>query len=188
MSMKLTQETLREAITAIVTQGAAGAEAWPVVATPFAALAEVGLTELIDKDDQVDQDDFSASKALALGGTYSGELLSVVLVSTELGTGTVLTPAGTLILFDANPTITAGDTALSVAEWQSVIGSVAIAAADWVGGVTQGGAEVFKAIAIPFHALATIYAVWFHTDAAGFNDAAGDDEELHINLWYRRDS
>ena len=30
---KLTQETLREAITATVTQGAAGAEAWPVVDT-----------------------------------------------------------------------------------------------------------------------------------------------------------
>ena len=33
MSMHLTQETLREAITAVVTQGAAGAEAWPVVDT-----------------------------------------------------------------------------------------------------------------------------------------------------------
>lgn len=30
---KLTQETLREAITATVTQGAAGAEAWPIVDT-----------------------------------------------------------------------------------------------------------------------------------------------------------
>ena len=156
---------------------------------PFDHIREVGLTEIIDKDDQVDQNDFSASVALAVNIDdlpFSGELLSLVLVTSETGSGAVLTPAGTLILLDADPNVSAGDTALTLAEWQTAIGWVEIAAADWIS--DANGGLVFKQIAVPFHQLGTIYAVWFHEDATSFNDAAGDDEEMHLNLWLRRDS
>jgi hypothetical protein len=156
---------------------------------PFEPIAGSGLTELIGKDEQVDQNEYSASVALDVGIDdlpSSGEILSLVLVSIETGSGAVLTPAGNLILLDADPEAAAGDTALSAAEWQTVLGIVTIEAADWIS--DTGGAAVFKQIAIPFHHLTSLYAVWDHTDATSYNDAAGDDEELHLNLWYRRDS
>lgn len=156
---------------------------------PFDQIREVGLTELIDKDDQVDQNDLSASVELAVNiddQRMSGELLSLVLITTELGAGSVLTPAGHLILLDADPGASAGDTALTAAEWKTAIGFVEIEAGDWI--TDANGGLVFKQIAVPFHELATLYAVWLHTDATSFNDAAGDDEEMHLNLWYRRDS
>ena len=156
---------------------------------PFDQVREVGLTELIDKDDQVDQNDFSASVALAVNIDdlpMSGELLSLVLVTTETGSGAIMEPAGQLILLDANPAVSAGDTAMTAAEWKTAIGFVDVAAADWIS--DANGGLLFKQIAIPFHELSNIYAVWLHTDATSINSAAGDDEYLHINVWYRRDS
>ena len=51
------------------------------------------------------------------------------------------------------------------------------------------GASVWVSVAIPFHALATIYAVYRNTDgSAVWNSAAADDEMLDINIWFRRDS
>jgi hypothetical protein len=157
---------------------------------PFSAIKEVGLTEIVDKDDQVDQNDFSASVALAVaddqGNPTSGELLSLVLRTSETGSGAVLTPAGHVIFLDADPAVAAGDTALTLAEWGTVLGIVDIEAADWIS--DANGGCVFKAIAIPYHALSSIYVVWLHTDATSINSAAGDDEELHGNFWFRRDS
>ncbi len=156
---------------------------------PFDQIREVGLTELIDKDDQVDQNDFSASIALTVNIDdlpMSGELLSLVLVTTELAAGTIMKPAGQLILLDTNPAVAAGDTAMTAAEWKTAIGFVDVADTDWIS--DANGGLMFKQIAVPFHELATIYAVWLHTDATSINSAAGDDEEMHINVWYRRDS
>jgi hypothetical protein len=156
---------------------------------PFDQIREVGLTELVDKNHQVDQNDFSASVALAVNIDalpMSGELLSLVLVTTESGTGAIMKPAGTLVFLDADPSVTAGDTAMTAAEWKTAIGTVDIEAADWIS--DANGGLVFKQIAVPFHELANIYTVWLHTDATSLNSAAGDDEEMHINVWYRRDS
>jgi hypothetical protein len=156
---------------------------------PFDQIREVGLTELIDKDDQVDQNDFSASVELDVNiddQQMSGELLSLVLVTTELGSGAVQDPAGHLVFLDADPSVSAGDTAMTAAEWKTALGYVEIEADDWI--TDANGGLVFKQIAIPFHELANLYAVWLHTDATSFNDAAGDDEEMHLNVWYRRDS
>jgi hypothetical protein len=150
-------------------------------------IPEIGLTELVDKDDQVDQNDFSASVALGLSNPpASGELLSVVLVTTELDAGAIMKPSGRLIFLDADPTVAAGDTALTADEWKTAIGFVDVAASDWIS--DANGGLMFKQIAIPFHELSNIYAVWLHTDATSLNSAAGDDEEMHINVWYRRDS
>ncbi len=156
---------------------------------PLAPITETGIAELVGKNEQIDQYDFTGSIDLAvgIGGLpVSGEFLSLILTTLETGSGAVMVPAGVLLLFDADPNPTPGDTALTAAEWKTAIGSVAIAATDWIS--DANGSHAFKAIAIPFHDLTSIYAVWYHTDATSLNDAAGDDEELHCNLWYRRDS
>jgi hypothetical protein len=154
---------------------------------PGWAIQEGGLTEVIDKDDQVDQNDYSADCNVSLGGTYSGEILGIALFTSETGAGAILKPNGRLYIFDADPGLSAGDTAFSsIANANKAIGVVDIATTDWEGDAVIAVAS--KSVAIPFHAVNKLYFAWFHKLAASFNDAGGDDEELHLNFWYRRDS
>lgn len=153
---------------------------------PFAAILEGGLTELVGINEQVDQNEYSASVGVALGDTYSGEILGIALYSTEDGSGSVQTPTCKLFILDADPASTAGDTALAAAEWVTVIGRIDIDSSEWES--DANGAMVYKATPVPFHALSTLYLVLKNKSATGINDAAGDDEQIECNLWYRRDS
>lgn len=148
---------------------------------------EVGSTELIDKDDRVDAQDYSASKALVISSyKKKGEIEQIVLTTLELGSGAVRTPAGWLYIFDADPAIAAGDTALVAAgvEHLTIITKVRINSTDWDSDGSGGTATVLTAT--PFHKLSNLY-VSFRPDAGAtsINDVAGDDEEMFINLWYR---
>lgn len=154
---------------------------------PRWAVQELGLTELIGADEQVDQDEYGGSVGIALGTGVSGELLHVTLYAKETGTGAVLTPEGVLYFFDADPSISPGDTEMSAADRESVIGQIPVAAADWESDANGASVSVFNK-PVAFHAVSTLYVVWFHTDATSFNDAGGDDEVLEFNGWYRRDS
>ena len=155
---------------------------------PLDAINEGGVTELIGINEQVDQSDYSGSVGVALGGTYSGEILSVTLISTEDGSGAIQRPNGTLLILDADPSIASGATSLTAANWPKVIGVMEVSAGDWTITDTSGAVNNVKDQPVPFHALATLYFVWFHEAATSFNDAAGDDEQLEFNFWYRRDS
>jgi len=155
---------------------------------PFETLTEGGLTELVGINEQVDQNDFGGSVAVALPAPrVSGEILQFTFYATEDGSGAVQDSAGRLLIFDANPATTAGDTALTAAEWVTLIGVVKVEATDWITDA-NGGAACITDTPIVFHALSALYFVWFHDDATGLNDAAGDDEQLEFNFWYRRDS
>jgi hypothetical protein len=154
---------------------------------PFAAMLQGTLTELIGINEQVDTDEYGASVGVGLGGTYSGEILSITLYTTEDGTGQILTPAGLLMILDADPATTAGDSDLTAAERVTVIGQVVVEAANWRADANGASVFVFNQ-PVPFHALATLYFVWFHEDATSFNDAGGDDEQLQMDFWFRRDS
>lgn len=154
---------------------------------PFAAMLQGTLTELIGINEQVDTDEYGASVGVGLGGTYSGEILSITLYTTEDGTGAILTPAGLLMILDADPATTAGDSDLTAVERVTVLGQVVVEAANWRADANGASVFVFNQ-PVPFHALATLYFVWFHEDATSFNDAGGDDEQLEFDFWYRRDS
>lgn len=161
-----------------------------MLTSPRFLIREIGITELVGKDEQVDQNDYGGSVAVTLGDgnlPVSGELLAFSFHSTEEGTGAVQEPAGTLLLLDQDPAVAAGDTALAAAEHKTILGRVDVAAADWISDANGAIAYIY-ANPIPFHSLYTIYAVWLHTDATSFNDGAGDDEVLEFNAWYRRDS
>jgi hypothetical protein len=154
---------------------------------PFSAILEGGLTELVGINEQVDQNDYSGSIGVSLGGTYSGEILSIGLYATEDGTGAVQDSAGILYVFDADPTITSGDTSMTAAERVTILGKIAVGALDWDVDA-NGGFAYITTYPIPFHAVANLYFVWKHLDATALNDAAGDDEQLEFNFWYRRES
>jgi hypothetical protein len=155
---------------------------------PFDAMIEGGLTELVGKDEEVNTDDYGASVGVSLAETSSGEILSFAFYASEEDSGAVQDSAGKLLIFDADPSVSAGDTALAdVATWQTVIGKVSLVAGDWTTDA-NGGVAYVTDVPVPFHSLATLYFAWFHEDATDLNDAAGDDEVLDFNFWYRRDS
>lgn len=161
-----------------------------MLTSPRYQIREIGIAELIGKDEQVDQNDYGGSVAVTLGDgnlPASGEFLAFSFHSTEEGTGSVQTPAGTLLLLDADPAVSAGDTALTAAEHKTILGRVDVSAAAWISDANGATAYIYNN-PIPFHFLNTIYVVWLHTDATSFNDGAGDDEVLEFNAWYRRDS
>lgn len=161
--------------------------------TPWTPLKELGLTELIGVNEQVDQNEYSGSVSVSIASgpvpdrPVSGMILSVVLYSTEDGTGAVQTPAGKLLVLDADPAVSAGDTALVAAEWPTVLGIVPFVAADWRSDA-NGAAAMNVDVPVLFHDLLNLFFVWFHEDTTSFNDGAGDDEQLEFNCWYRRES
>lgn len=171
--------------------------AFPVWASdairPFSPVKECGLTELVGINEQVDQGEIGASVGIAVpdipenrASDPSGEILSVTLYLTEDGTGTLFAADGTLIILDADPASSAGDASLSAAEAVTVLALVPVVDADWLANAT--GYIANKIVAIPFHTGTTLYFVWFHQDATSLNDVAGDDFQLEMNCWYRRDS
>ena len=107
----------------------------PVSSTPFAAILEVGLTELIGEDSTTvaASGEYSNTADLSLGGTYSGEILSFVLVSHENGSGAVQTGKGVVFFFDADPNVSAGDTDLALigAEHATIVGMIPVEADEW---------------------------------------------------------
>jgi len=155
---------------------------------PFSAMIEGGLTELVGINEQVDQNDYSGSVGVSLAtNPSSGEILGVAFYATEDGTGAVQDSAGILYVLDADPSIASGDTAMSAAARVTVIGKIAIGAADWDVDA-NGGLAYVSNLPIPFHSLATLYFAWKHLDATSLNDGAGDDEQLEFNFWYKRES
>jgi hypothetical protein len=147
---------------------------------PFESIQEIGVTELVGADEQVDQNDYGASVEVALGTRISGEFLHFTFYSRETGTGAVQTPAGSLFILDADPATTA-------AERLTVIAEIPVAAADWQADA-NGASVTIADKPVAFHAVDALYFLWFHEDATSLNDGAGDDEILEVNAWYRRDS
>lgn len=161
-----------------------------MLTAPYWQIAETDLTELVGANEQVDQNDYGASVAVTLGDGVrpcSGELLSFAFFSTETGSGAVQTPAGTLLILDADPATAAGDTTISAVERITIFAQVSVAAADWQSDANGGSAFIYNQ-PVPFHNLQTLYFLWFHEDATSLNDDAGDDETLQVKAWYRRDS
>lgn len=143
------------------------------------------LIELIGINEQVDQNDFGGSVALPLGTTGPGEILSVLLRTTESDAGSILTPEGTLIFLNADPAVSAGDTSMTAAEWATVVGSISVSSSDWVADANAGVVLQVPEHPIPFESLSDLYMVWLHEDATSFNDGGTDDEALHVVVRFK---
>ena len=154
---------------------------------PFHPVIEAGLTELIGINEQVDQNDYSGSVEVSLPYAMSGEILSAMFYSTEDGSGSVQSPTGWLYILDADPAVASGDTAMTAAERVTVLGRVKLESGDWETDANGGTAFIYDT-PIPFHHLSSLFLVFKLTSATSLNDAAGDDEQLEVNLWIRRDS
>jgi hypothetical protein len=154
---------------------------------PWVGIQELGLTELVGKDEALAQSRFCASVGVTLAHPASGIIRALSFYSSESGSGAVIVPAGTLFVFDADPVVTLADAALTAAAWQKCLYYLTIATADWLSDA-GGGIRCFVNQYIPFHSVASLYFVFYMTSATPINDAAGDDELLQFNAWYERQS
>lgn len=156
---------------------------------PFDEIREIGLTELVGINEEVNTSDFSASVSKdmtrASSAPVSGEFLSFIFFATEDDAGSVQDSAGRLIILDADPAVASGDTALAATEWVTVIGTVTVTASDWITDANGGAAYIYDQ-PVPFHAVSTLYFTWYHEDATDLNDGATDDEQLEFNAFYKR--
>ena len=148
--------------------------------------ARTGVFELIGINERVDQNRYSDEVAVAFPAYLGYEITKICLYSTEDGTGAVQRPNGQLFILRADPAIAVNASTLGAgAVWPTVVGKVAIAVADW-SATDTGGAVCEKVLADPLHVDAsTLWFVFFNEAAGSFNDAAGDDEQLEADVWYR---
>lgn len=153
---------------------------------PMDAVLIEELVELIGINENVANTQYGESVSVALAATHSGEILKTCLTTTEDGAGSILTPAGTLFILDATTANAVGATTITAVERLTILARITYAATDWQSDA-NGGTNC-KVIADGFHANGTLHALWFHEDATAFNDVAGDDEQLELAFWYRRDS
>lgn len=150
---------------------------------PAWGIQAIGLTELVGINEQVDQNDFSASVEVKLGG--SGVIRRWMFYQTEDQSGSLLSVEGTLLIFDADPEVDNGDTVIDAAAWVHCIGKVDVTSGDWVGdGMNGQVAEVVKDV--EFHDCPSIWLVFKLTSATAINSGANDDEQLEVNAWYER--
>lgn len=149
-------------------------------------IAATGPLELIGVNERVDQNRYSqAVTTTVLSRDRGGRIKAVALYATEDGTGDVLRPTGKLLIINADPGHALNATTIGAGTiWPTLVAAIDVAVADWTPTDT-GGAMAYFVLDIPYHSAAgTLALVWFHTLAQSFNDAAGDDEQLELNLWY----
>jgi len=147
-------------------------------------IQELGITEIIGINEQVSATQYSASETIALAGT--GEIVKVCLYATEDGTGAIFTPTGDLLIFKTDPAIASDDVTITAAERITIVAMMSFKAADWQSD-TNGASNCQATVEV--YSTATLFIAWYSaTGETQWNSAAGDDEQLEINLWYRRDS
>ena len=148
-----------------------------------------GVIELVGINELVADTNYSASVEIPIdvNGQASGEILSVLILAREVGSGAVLRSPGELLLFDSDPTIALNATALASLDIQKIIGNETFAVADYAVADDLGD-HAWKAVAIAFSNTKSLWATFRLASATAINSAAGDDETLELIMRYRRDS
>ena len=150
---------------------------------------ETGILDAVGADDAtMATGTFGDSFTFDLDGTdaTSGTIEQVCFSMNEEGaTGVIITEIGSLVFFDADPTVTAADADLTVADSKLVIGIVRLVDADWVPASALNAIQCVNTD-IKFHALTALFAVYSVDGATSFNANADSDENLDVNIFYTR--
>lgn len=149
---------------------------------------ETDVLELVSKDEQIDQHDYGKSiEVVSVPSAISGEVLSVTLYASK-SSGAIQDSAGHVLVFDEDPVISAGDTALTIAQRRKLLADIAVSAGDWLTDTSSGHASILLESPVYFGSTDTLklWAAWYHTDAVSLNDAPTDDEVLEIRGWGHR--
>lgn len=153
-------------------------------------LRSTGLVALTGINAAVSQNQYTASVALNFGTHLSrgGVIRMIRVLAKEAGSGAIIKTVGDILFFNADPAIVTADTAITAAEWSTVVGQATFAASAYGSGDANGAAaQITTEIAVspPLDAAGRLWVAIFKTDAAAVNDAAGDDETIDIEVIYQ---
>ena len=154
-------------------------------------ILESGVIELIGINEQVAQNQFNASVVVLdwAGATPAARPRTGVIRSVGFflnGAAVAISPAGELLIMDADPATSTADANLIAAEWLTILGNVPLVNADVVNAAASqtGAVALYHDLFIPFHEVSALYLLFQLTSAAQFNSAGDDDEQLQAKLWY----
>ena len=118
---------------------------------------EIGVTSLVGINDQVAADKYTNTADMALSSNLSGYLTRAALVASETGTGAILKSSGTLLFFDADPNVSAGDSALAAAgaEHKTAVLVKRVLTSDWTS-CSKGGTATIVLNCTAFHHMSTV--------------------------------
>ncbi len=138
---------------------------------------EVAVLSLFDGsgETQIATTNLGASKAITITG--SGALTKMCLISSL---GTPIAEDGSVLFFDADPSITVDTADLSLANAQIVVAVVSFKGTDYLDNFASAKINC-QLIFEPFH---SITHVVYHQEGS----TTFDDEDMEMHLWYRRDS
>lgn len=137
---------------------------------------------LAGDSDTVAQNEFTASVELTVSANAAigGEILALYLVQ-HIGSGAVLSDLyGDLVIFDADPSLSAGDTTLTTAQARMVIGRIAWANAELT--TDTNTAQLGALTRVPFKPVGSLWFAFFSRGATSINSAGGDDELLELRV------
>ena len=138
---------------------------------------EVAILSLFDgsAETQIATTNLGASKSITITG--SGRLTKMCLISSL---GTPIAEDGSVIFFDADPSISADTTDLTLSEAQTVVAVVSFRGADYLDNFATSKTNC-QLIDESFH---SITHVVYHQEGS----TMFDDEDMEMHLWYRRNS
>lgn len=150
---------------------------------------------LIGPNDDVNTNEFGASQSVDIdteegtSGTLTGEIVGARWVSRESGTGSIFKAAFDLVVFSADPSLSAGTTTLTAAKLDSIVTIAAFTTGDYIG-TLSAGAVGYKALAHPFitNGSGKVWIAPINRSSFNFNSAAADNEILKARLYFRRDN
>lgn len=149
--------------------------------------------ELIGGDETVAQNKFGGSVVVPdlqpVG--QSLRIIKALLLHTwdADATGTNLTPAGNIIIFERDPSIAVGTAqdGLTNGIARTILSTIAVTAASWKTRGTEvavASLDTLSFLYVPLPALRDIYVAFEYTGATSFNSAAGDEETLEVKFLY----
>jgi len=150
---------------------------------------------LIGVNDQIAQNEFGASQQIDVDGgesneaTLTAEIVGITLVSRESGSGVIIKAPIDFMMFNSDPSISAGDTSLNTAQLDALVSVINITTGDYASTLTNAAVGT-KSLAHPFITDGTgkLWISPINRSATTYNSAVGDDEILSARVYIRRDN
>ncbi len=120
---------------------------------------------IISSGDAIAQDQYSGSVAVPGISGRDADILNVILTTSG---AVVPIPAGTLLIFRADPNPTASDASILLTEREDLECQIPVAVADWQKDANGASTQLtFKPCRFR-EGLSQLFVVWFHQDAIAF--------------------
>ncbi|KKK93285.1 hypothetical protein LCGC14_2694420, partial [marine sediment metagenome] len=124
---------------------------------------------------QIATTNLGASKAYSVPGT--GRLVQICVI---ISLGTPFAENMSIIFFDADPSVTIEDAALTLAASQNITNIISLSGSDF--------RDNFATAKVNCQTIDEQYVAITHVVFASEGATTYDDEDIEIRLWYRRDS